>query len=54
VEHLPREYILLAEDMVDQALAGLDNGEVVSRPRLPEQQNASGSEHRRTLHVARG
>lgn len=33
-ENLSRDVILIAEDMVDQALAALDNGEIVSRPSM--------------------
>ena len=56
VEHLPREIVLLAEDLVDQALYGLDNGEVVSRPRLPDQSRDGllAGDYSRTLHDARG
>jgi short-subunit dehydrogenase len=36
VEHLPREIVMSAEDMVDAALAGLAQGEVVTIPSLPE------------------
>ncbi|QNP40787.1 SDR family NAD(P)-dependent oxidoreductase [Lysobacter solisilvae (ex Woo and Kim 2020)] len=37
VEHLPREIVMSAEDMVDAALSGLANGEVVTIPSLPDQ-----------------
>lgn len=36
VEHLPREIVMSAEDMVDAALAGLEQGEVVTIPSLPD------------------
>jgi short-subunit dehydrogenase len=36
VEHLPREIVMSAEDMVDAALAGLAQGEVVTIPSLPD------------------
>jgi short-subunit dehydrogenase len=36
VEHLPQEIVMTAEDMVDAALAGLDQGEFVTIPALPD------------------
>lgn len=36
VEHLPGEIVMKAEDMVDAALAGLDQGEVITVPALPD------------------
>jgi short-subunit dehydrogenase len=36
VENLPREIVMSAEDMVDAALAGLAQGEVVTIPALPD------------------
>src|SRR5215467_492526 len=36
VEHLPQEIVMSAEDMVDAALAGLDQGEFVTIPALPD------------------
>ena len=36
VEHLPGEIVMQAQDMVDAALAGLDQGESVTLPSLPE------------------
>ncbi len=36
VEHLPREIVMPAGDMVDAALAGLDQGEFVTVPSLPD------------------
>src|SRR5882724_2382101 len=35
VEHLPTEWVMSAEDLVDAALAGLDQGEFVTIPALP-------------------
>jgi uncharacterized protein len=37
VQHLPSEIVMTAEDMVDAALAGLDQGERVTIPSLPDQ-----------------
>lgn len=37
VKHLPAEIVMSAEDMVDAALAGLDRGEVVTIPALPDE-----------------
>ncbi|AKF07694.1 Short-chain dehydrogenase [Sandaracinus amylolyticus] len=36
IEHLPKEIVMSAEDMVDTALAALDQGEVVTIPALPD------------------
>ena len=36
VENLPKEIVMTATDLVDAALAGLDQGEVVTIPALPE------------------
>jgi short-subunit dehydrogenase len=36
VEHLPGQIVMRADDMVDAALAGLDLGELVTIPSLPE------------------
>lgn len=36
VAHLPSEIVMSADDLVDAALAGLDLGEVVTIPSLPE------------------
>lgn len=36
VEHLPSEIVMKAADMVDAALAGLDQGELVTIPSLPD------------------
>lgn len=36
VEHLPSQIVMSAEDMVDAALAGFDQGELVTIPSLPD------------------
>ncbi len=36
VHHLPGEIVMRADDLVDAALAGLDQGEVVTIPSLPD------------------
>jgi hypothetical protein len=36
VEHLPNEIVMSTADMVDAALAGLDQGELVTIPSLPD------------------
>jgi len=36
VEHLPSEIVMSTDDMVDAALAGLDQGELVTIPALPD------------------
>jgi short-subunit dehydrogenase len=36
VEHLPSEIVMSTDDMVDAALAGLDHGELVTIPALPD------------------
>ncbi|HEY2658396.1 MAG TPA: SDR family oxidoreductase [Caulobacteraceae bacterium] len=36
VEHLPGEIVMTADAMVDAALAGLDQGELITIPSLPE------------------
>jgi short-subunit dehydrogenase len=36
VQHLPSQIVMTAEDMVDAALAGLDQGELVTIPSLPD------------------
>jgi short-subunit dehydrogenase len=38
VEHLPAEIVMSAQDVVDAALAGLDSGELVTIPSLPDLQ----------------
>ena len=37
IEHLPQSIVMSAEDMVDAALAGLRQGELVTIPSLPDQ-----------------
>jgi short-subunit dehydrogenase len=37
VKHLPKEIVMSAEDMVDASLVGLDRGEVVTIPALPDE-----------------
>jgi uncharacterized protein len=36
VEQLPRKIVMLSDDLVDAALAGLDQGEVITIPSLPD------------------
>ncbi len=36
LEHLPSQIVMKAEDLVDAAIAGLDQGEVVTIPSLPD------------------
>lgn len=36
IEHLPQQIVMTAEDMVDAALSGLDRGEPVTIPALPD------------------
>jgi short-subunit dehydrogenase len=36
VERLPRQIVMTADDMVDAAIAGLDQGELVTIPALPD------------------
>ncbi|MEA1652603.1 SDR family oxidoreductase [Nitrospirillum sp. BR 11164] len=36
VEHLPQEIVMSAEEMVDAALVGLDQGELITIPALPD------------------
>ena len=40
VEQLPNEIVMRADDMVDAALVGLDKGELITIPSLPD---AAGS-----------
>jgi short-subunit dehydrogenase len=44
VGNLPAEIVMSAEDMVDAALAGLDQGEVVTIPSLPDSAEWDGLE----------
>jgi uncharacterized protein len=39
VENLPREIVMPVDDLVDAALAGLDKGELVTIPSLPDVEN---------------
>lgn len=39
VEHLPQEWVMTAEDMVDAALTGLDQKELITIPALPTLDN---------------
>ena len=36
LENLPKEIVMSVEDMVDAALVGLDHGETVTIPSLPD------------------
>jgi short-subunit dehydrogenase len=36
LEHLPQDIVMSGEDLVDAALAGLDAGELVTLPALPD------------------
>jgi uncharacterized protein len=36
ISHLPPEWVMSAENMVDASLAGLDQGEFVTIPALPD------------------
>ncbi|MFR0687877.1 SDR family NAD(P)-dependent oxidoreductase [Enterobacterales bacterium AE_CKDN230030158-1A_HGKHYDSX7] len=44
LEYLPSEIVMKADDMVDAALAGLDQGEFVTIPALPEVADLEGYE----------
>jgi uncharacterized protein len=44
VHNLPPETVMSAEDMVDAALAGLDQGEIVTIPSLPDKAEWDGFE----------
>ncbi len=39
IEHLPQEIVMTTDDMVDAALAGLAQGELVTIPALPDQKD---------------
>ncbi len=39
LEHVPSEIVMPAEEMVDAALAGFDQGELITIPSLPEQED---------------
>jgi len=36
VQHLPNEIVMKVDDLVDAALSGLDQGEIVTIPSLPD------------------
>jgi hypothetical protein len=42
VQHLPTEIVMSAENMVDAALAGFDQGETVTIPSLPDKAEWDG------------
>ncbi|WP_104665330.1 SDR family NAD(P)-dependent oxidoreductase [Ensifer adhaerens] len=44
IEHVPSEIVMRAEDMVDAALAGLDQGEVITIPALTDAADWAGYE----------
>ncbi|BCP52333.1 oxidoreductase [Kaistia sp. 32K] len=47
LEHLPEAIVMSAEDMVDAALAGLEQGELVTIPSLPEKSDWDAFEQAR-------
>lgn len=47
VEHLPQSIVMSAEDLVDAALAGLEQGEVVTIPSLPDRADWDAFENAR-------
>ncbi|MCS3763106.1 SDR family NAD(P)-dependent oxidoreductase [Bradyrhizobium centrosematis] len=47
IDNLPREIVMRSDDMVDAALAGLDQGELVTIPSLPEAKDWSSFESAR-------
>jgi uncharacterized protein len=47
VEHLPQSIVMSAEDMVDAALAGLEQGEVITIPSLPDRADWDAFENAR-------
>ncbi len=53
VQHLPSEIVMTAENMVDAALAGLDLGEQVTIPALPDQDEWNAFEAARRAMSAR-
>jgi short-subunit dehydrogenase len=53
VHNLPTEIVMSADDMVDAALAGLDQGEVVTIPSLPDQAEWAGFEAARRAMAGR-
>jgi short-subunit dehydrogenase len=42
VKHLPTEIVMSAENLVDAALAGFDQGETVTIPSLPDKAEWDG------------
>jgi short-subunit dehydrogenase len=49
VEYLPKDIVMPADVMVDAALAGLDNGELVTIPSLPDIADWEAYEHARQV-----
>jgi short-subunit dehydrogenase len=49
VEHLPEGIVMTTEDMVDAALAGLSQGELVTIPSLPDQKDWDAYEAARQI-----
>jgi hypothetical protein len=47
VENLPKGFVMTTEDMVDAALAGLNQGELVTIPSLPNQSDWNAYESAR-------
>jgi short-subunit dehydrogenase len=47
VEHLPQSIVMSAEDMVDAALAGLEQGETITIPSLPDRADWDAFENAR-------
>jgi short-subunit dehydrogenase len=48
IDHLPKEIVMSAEDMVDAALAGFDAGEFATVPSLPNVEDWNAFEAART------
>jgi short-subunit dehydrogenase len=53
VRNLPTEIVMPAEEMVDAALAGLDQGEIVTIPSLPDKAEWDGFDAARRAMSAR-
>jgi short-subunit dehydrogenase len=53
VQHLPKEIVMTAEDMVDAALAGLDQGELVTIPPLADDAEWNRFEEARRAMIGR-
>ena len=53
VRNLPAEIVMAAEDMVDAALVGLDQGEIVTIPSLPDKAEWDGFDAARRAMSAR-